>query len=72
MSDTFTKYGFTFGPAEVTRLFSDRSGHFMTVETKRNRLDVHITPSGLIRTGLHKYDPANNTFSTTRPKNTTP
>jgi hypothetical protein len=50
-----TEYGFTFGPAEVTRLHSDpKYGVAIEVKGKRGALVVRVTPSGMVK--LEKQD----------------
>lgn len=46
-----TLYGFEFGPAVVERLAHDNGYVVVGVKTQRQRLDITITPSGLIRVG---------------------
>jgi hypothetical protein len=47
-------YGFSWGPATVTRLFSTEKGD-VWLEIASNRwketLQIHITPTGFIRAG---------------------
>jgi hypothetical protein len=45
-----TKYGFKFGPAEVTRIHSDDNGAvWIEVKGARGAVQVRVTPSGLVR-----------------------
>lgn len=44
-----TDFGFTWGPAEVRRLFSDAGHVTFEVRTKRGCARIRVTPSGLIR-----------------------
>ena len=47
-----TRYGFTWGPAEVRRCASERKwGVMFDVITDKQRLQIRVTPSGLIRVG---------------------
>lgn len=49
---TETTYGFKWGPVSVERLASeDKFGVVLLIETERGRLEVRVTPSGLIRNG---------------------
>lgn len=48
-----TKYGFQDGPAEVQRICTETDGSVViAIITARQRLEVRVTPSGLIRFGL--------------------
>lgn len=53
MSDTkITQYGFTMGPCEVTRIASGTKwGAVIDVQGKRQRVEIRVTPSGLLRVG---------------------
>ena len=53
MGDTkITQYGFTMGPCEVTRICSGREwGAYIEVKGKRQRIEIRVTPSGLLRVG---------------------
>jgi hypothetical protein len=44
-----TKYGFRFGPALVERLAHHKGYVILGVETKRNKVEITVTQSGLIR-----------------------
>jgi hypothetical protein len=45
-----TQYGFTFGPAEVTRLHSDAKGNvWIEIKGARGTVQVRVTPTGLVR-----------------------
>lgn len=46
-----TSYGFQFGPAVVERLASHDGYVVVGIKTQRQRLDITITPTGLIRVG---------------------
>lgn len=48
------KYGFTFGPATVERLFHtpmgvEKPNVFLLVKTDREELQIKVTPTGFIR-----------------------
>lgn len=48
-----TKYGFRDGPAEVQRICTETDGSVViAVVTARQRLEIRVTKSGLIRFGL--------------------
>ena len=49
-----TKFGFNWGAANIERCCSHKGYVFLTVRTKRQWLDITVTPSGLIRSGLTK------------------
>ena len=45
-----TPYGFTFGPATVTRVCdSPKFGVIMEVAGKRQQVEIRVTPSGLLK-----------------------
>lgn len=47
-----SEYGFTWGPARVTRMCSDpKHGVWLRVEGARERIEIRITRSGLLRVG---------------------
>jgi hypothetical protein len=47
---SLTKYGFRFGPAELTRLHSDQNGMvWIEVKTERQSMIIRVTKTGLIR-----------------------
>ena len=46
-----TQYGFRYGSALVERCASQKGYVIVGVKTKRQRLEMTITPSGLIRVG---------------------
>lgn len=46
-----TPSGFIFGPATVNRLYSDKTGVGIEVETKRERLIIRVTRGGRIVAG---------------------
>lgn len=51
MSTTsITQCGFTMGPATVTRIHQDdKLGAFLEVSGQRQRIEIRVTPSGLLR-----------------------
>lgn len=50
MADTVTRFGFTFGPAEVVRLFrNEKLGAWLLVRGKRQEIEIRVTKSGLLR-----------------------
>lgn len=51
MAGTVTQYGFQFGAALVERLASHKGYAIVGVKTPKQRLEITITPSGLIRVG---------------------
>lgn len=52
---TVNDYGFKWGEAEVTRIHSDpKLGVIMMVDTPLERLELRVTPSGLIRVEGHR------------------
>jgi hypothetical protein len=49
-----TEHGFAFGAAEVSADAADDRGYaFIGVKTKRARISVHVTPSGLLRVWMN-------------------
>jgi hypothetical protein len=47
-----TEYGFTQGPATVTRMCTDpKLGAWLEVAGKRQRIEIRVTKSGLLRVG---------------------
>lgn len=46
-----TRYGFEYGAAKVSRLASHKGYVVVGFETPRQRLDITVTPTGLIRVG---------------------
>ena len=46
-----TKYGFEYGAAKITRLFSDEKKGWITVEVKtpKEELQIYVTKTGKIR-----------------------
>lgn len=48
-TDGPTRYGFRWGVLEVSRAAEHRGHRVITLRTDRERLDVRITPTGLIR-----------------------
>ena len=47
-----TQYGFKWGPAEVIRCASHpKWGVMLDLETTKQRLEIRVTPSGIIRVG---------------------
>ena len=48
---TETRFGFAWGPAHIIRCVSDKKyGVILEVRTGRQRLNVRVTPTGVIRT----------------------
>jgi hypothetical protein len=48
--DEETKYGFRWGPVDVMRAFADGRYRTIIVRTPKAELQVHVTPTGFIRT----------------------
>ncbi|RLI87971.1 MAG: hypothetical protein DRP01_00025 [Archaeoglobales archaeon] len=48
---TETQFGFNWGPAIVERCVSDKGSVTLRVMTKKQCLEVRVTPKGLIRVG---------------------
>jgi hypothetical protein len=47
-----TKYGFEWGPLEVVRIASTPTwGYALDIISNRQRLEIRVTPSGIIRVG---------------------
>lgn len=46
-----TKFGFVFGPVEVTRICSAHGDAYVRVTTARQEIDIRVTPTGIIRLG---------------------
>lgn len=46
-----TRFGFEYGAAKVSRLASHNGYVVVGIETARQRLDITVTPTGLIRVG---------------------
>jgi len=47
-----TPFGFEWGPVSIERLVSDDGwGVMFSVKTPREKMDIRVTPSGLIRLG---------------------
>jgi len=45
-----TQYGFSWGPAEVTRICSDpKWGVIFQIKTAKESLEIRVTPKGFIR-----------------------
>lgn len=44
-----TQYGFEWGNARVERLVSHRGHRVLHVQTARQRVEVRVTPAGLVR-----------------------
>jgi hypothetical protein len=55
---TLTRYGFKWGDHEITRVVETPDGVVLWVQTKKKKLEIAITPSGLIRTALTDQDGA--------------
>lgn len=54
------KFGFRYGPVYVQRWCDDERGVLLGLVTKRQVLQIFVTPSGMIRVGKpEKADPAN-------------
>lgn len=50
---TVNQFGFVFGPADITRTYSDdRLGVFLRVKTAKQELEIRVTNSGVIKTSL--------------------
>lgn len=45
-----TRYGFSWGAADIVRIASHRGHVMIEVRTPRARLMIRVTPTGLIRT----------------------
>lgn len=48
--NAITSYGFVFNAATVTRICEHKGESTIEVVTKRERLTIRVTPTGLIRT----------------------
>ena len=49
---TLTQYGFTQGPATVTRIHTDpKLGAWLEVSGKRERVEIRVTKGGRLRVG---------------------
>lgn len=48
-------FGFRWGPAVVQRLYHDRSGVVIGIETDRRDVHIRISPTGIVR--VIKDDP---------------
>jgi hypothetical protein len=46
-----TRYGFTWGPVSVERVCSDKTGVYFYIATKKNSMNIRITPGGKIVPG---------------------
>lgn len=51
-----TKFGFNWGSAEITRLFSDEDKEWiiMEIKTPKDRIELYVTKTGKIR--VHSVD----------------
>lgn len=50
MSTRITQYGFELGSATVTRIaWHEEYGALIDIEGKRQRIEIRVTPSGLVR-----------------------
>lgn len=50
---TVNQFGFVFGPADITRTYSDdRLGVFLCVKTAKQELEIRVTNSGIIKTSI--------------------
>jgi hypothetical protein len=53
-----TPYGFVWGPATIERCVSDpKIGVVLTLTTPRQKYDIRVTPSGLVRINEIKPSP---------------
>ena len=52
-----TKYGFRWGQVLVERAIDDNERLYISIRTKRQVMDVAITPTGLIRPGKPNKNP---------------
>ena len=46
-----TNYGFQFGPALVERCASHKGYVIVSIKTPKQRLELTVTPTGIIRAG---------------------
>lgn len=44
--DSETQYGFTWGPAEVTRMATFRETRVLGIRTGRHKVAVYVSPTG--------------------------
>lgn len=52
---TVTRYGFKYGACEITRNYSTEKGEvYVEVSTKREVIEIKVTPTGLIRHAKRK------------------
>lgn len=49
-----TQYGFEYGAAEITRIWSDKGRVCIGIETPRENLDVYVTRTGMVRVFSHR------------------
>ena len=50
-----SRYGFTYGPVSVERLCDDkRAGVFIWLGTKREQMEIRVTPGGRIKIYNHE------------------
>ncbi len=51
---TETRFGFIYGPAHVERICDDKKhGVYIAVITKREQMDIRVTPGGRISVYSH-------------------
>jgi hypothetical protein len=53
-----TKYGFNWGTTQVERVASHLGNRVILISTPRQALEIRITPTGLIRSGLIRGGPS--------------
>lgn len=46
MNDERTDYGFTWGPANIFRVFQHQQRRILAVETDHRRIQISISPTG--------------------------
>ncbi len=50
-----TRFGFIYGPADISRLCDDkRMGVYLNILTKREQIDIRVTPGGKISVYSHE------------------
>lgn len=58
MVDVVTKYGFVWGPVNVTRACADGRYHTLLIRTKHREVQIHVSPTGRsVRVYQHKRQP---------------
>lgn len=57
---THTQYGFQWGPAQITRIFSDPNrAVILSVVSSKERVEIRVTKGGMLRIGpVTKLTPA--------------